>query len=204
MLTLLLHLCSVAGSSQMDRYMWAYDLVTASHPLSSPHIPLSPSCSLPTWIQRLRCKPMRRNCQLCESTCSFERHCKRPHTLPTLTGILICISIMLYLVQSRLLDKVSAMNRSWPVFLAFLIYDWLLSFHREVRFIWNWQSRVTIPSVLYLLIRYMSIINNLLATATMHPMSDKVRNRSFYFLFKHSLFNGYIEVVGFSQITGLG
>ena len=79
------------------------------------------------------------------------------------------------------------MNKFWTIIPALLLYDWILSFDREVKFIWNWQSRFTVPSLLYVLIRYVSIINNLLPIATMFPMSNQVGNISAYLFIAHSL-----------------
>lgn len=60
--------------------------------------------------------------------------------------------------------------------LVLVIYDWLLYFGREVRFIWNWRSRgVTISTLVYTLSRYPFIIKMLLVIMTIYPMLDLVR-----------------------------
>ncbi|KAI1784400.1 hypothetical protein LXA43DRAFT_1101438 [Ganoderma leucocontextum] len=55
---------------------------------------------------------------------------------------------------------------------SILIYDWLLCLGQEVRFIWNWRSKVTSSSLVYALSRYAMLIEFLLAVATAYPMSD--------------------------------
>ena len=56
-----------------------------------------------------------------------------------------------------------------------LIYDWILCFDDEVRFVWKSDSGVTGTSLVYLLSRYMLLIQTLLAVVTAYPMSDLVR-----------------------------
>ncbi|KAI1786610.1 hypothetical protein LXA43DRAFT_1099008 [Ganoderma leucocontextum] len=53
-----------------------------------------------------------------------------------------------------------------------LVYDWLLCFGEEVRFIWNGRSGVTVSWLVYGLSRYALLIQNLLGLATIYPMSD--------------------------------
>ncbi|KAI1784504.1 hypothetical protein LXA43DRAFT_1066686 [Ganoderma leucocontextum] len=53
-----------------------------------------------------------------------------------------------------------------------LVYDWLLCLGQEVIFIWNWQSKVTGPSLVYAFSRYATVIQMLLAFATNYLMSD--------------------------------
>ncbi|KAI1784391.1 hypothetical protein LXA43DRAFT_1101431 [Ganoderma leucocontextum] len=55
---------------------------------------------------------------------------------------------------------------------AILVYDWFLCLGQEVRFIWNWHSKVTSSSLVYALSRYAMLIEALLAVATAYPMSD--------------------------------
>ncbi|KAI1784404.1 hypothetical protein LXA43DRAFT_1123682 [Ganoderma leucocontextum] len=59
---------------------------------------------------------------------------------------------------------------------AILIYDWFLCLGQEVRFIWNWHSKVTSASLVYALSRYAVLIQLLLVIASNYPMSDLVRN----------------------------
>ncbi|KAI1784398.1 hypothetical protein LXA43DRAFT_1123642, partial [Ganoderma leucocontextum] len=57
---------------------------------------------------------------------------------------------------------------------AILVYDWFLCLDQEVRFIWNWRSKVTGSTLVYALSRYALLIYILLAVATNYPMSDLV------------------------------
>ena len=59
-----------------------------------------------------------------------------------------------------------------------LVYDWILCFDDEVRFVWKSDSGVTGTSLVYLLSRYMLLIQTFLAVVTAYPMSDLVRARS--------------------------
>ncbi|KAI1784388.1 hypothetical protein LXA43DRAFT_1042626 [Ganoderma leucocontextum] len=55
---------------------------------------------------------------------------------------------------------------------AILVYDWFLWLDQEVRFIWNWHSKVTSPSLVYALSRYAVLIQLLVTVPTAYPMSD--------------------------------
>ncbi|KAI1782262.1 hypothetical protein LXA43DRAFT_1104450 [Ganoderma leucocontextum] len=55
---------------------------------------------------------------------------------------------------------------------AILIYDWFLCLGQEVRFIWNWHSKVASSSLVYAFSRYAVLIQLLLTVATNYPMSD--------------------------------
>ncbi|KAI0640907.1 hypothetical protein C8Q79DRAFT_421615 [Trametes meyenii] len=55
---------------------------------------------------------------------------------------------------------------------ALLVYDWLLTFDREVRLIWR-QPR-TGASLLYFCTRYMIIVENMVDNITIYPVSDVV------------------------------
>ena len=59
-----------------------------------------------------------------------------------------------------------------------LIYDWILCFDDEVRFVWKSDSGVTGTSLVYLCSRYMLLIQTFLAVVTAYPMSDLVRTHS--------------------------
>ena len=58
---------------------------------------------------------------------------------------------------------------------ALVVYDWCLCLSLEVRFIWEWRSRVTLSSLLYAFSRYGMVIQAILAIASNLPMSDLVR-----------------------------
>ena len=60
--------------------------------------------------------------------------------------------------------------------LALVVYDWLLCFDQEVKYMWNRRSGGTISLLVYAFSRYMSIINFLLGVITIYPMSDLVRD----------------------------
>ncbi|KAI0669085.1 hypothetical protein C8Q78DRAFT_229599 [Trametes maxima] len=53
---------------------------------------------------------------------------------------------------------------------ALLVYDWLLTFDREVRLIWR-RPR-TGASVLYFFTRYIIIVENMVDNITIYPVSD--------------------------------
>ncbi|KAI1786647.1 hypothetical protein LXA43DRAFT_1099039 [Ganoderma leucocontextum] len=55
---------------------------------------------------------------------------------------------------------------------AILVYDWFLCLDQEVRFIWNWRSKLTGPSLVYALSRYAVLTQSLLIVASNYPMSD--------------------------------
>ncbi|KAM5545119.1 hypothetical protein V8D89_001230 [Ganoderma adspersum] len=57
-----------------------------------------------------------------------------------------------------------------------LIYDWILCLDDEVRFVWKSDSGVTGTSLVYLLSRYMLLIQTFLAVVTAYPMSDLLSN----------------------------
>ncbi|KAI1795425.1 hypothetical protein LXA43DRAFT_992745 [Ganoderma leucocontextum] len=59
---------------------------------------------------------------------------------------------------------------------AILVYDWFLCLCQEVRFIWNWHSKVNSSSLVYSFSRYAVLIEALLIVATNYPMPDLVRN----------------------------
>ena len=75
-----------------------------------------------------------------------------------------------------------------------LIYDWLLCFGQEVRFVWSWHCRVTISSLLYVMSRYPLLVQSLLAVATVYPMSDKVRGHTTALRF-NGLISEHVEVM---------
>ncbi|KAI1784403.1 hypothetical protein LXA43DRAFT_1101440 [Ganoderma leucocontextum] len=55
-----------------------------------------------------------------------------------------------------------------------LVYDWFLCLGQEVRFIWNWHSKVTSSLLVYAFSRYAMLAQLLLVVATNYPMSDLV------------------------------
>lgn len=57
---------------------------------------------------------------------------------------------------------------------ALAIYDWLLCVDQEFRFIWNWHSKVTASTLVYVLSRYVMLTSFILAFATIFPMLDIV------------------------------
>lgn len=68
-----------------------------------------------------------------------------------------------------------------------LVYDWLLCFSQEVEYVWNWHSGVTIPSLLYMLGRYSTLVMIFLDVRTINQMSDLVRYLATAFNFDVSL-----------------
>ena len=60
--------------------------------------------------------------------------------------------------------------------IALLVYDWLLCFEQEVKFIWTWRSRgITLASLVYMFSRYSWLMEGLLSVATIYPMSELVK-----------------------------
>lgn len=78
---------------------------------------------------------------------------------------------------------------------ALLVYDWLLCLGQEVNLIWDWPSGIGVFSVLYGLSRYTALIALLVRTATIHSMSDRVRDVSVTSPF-YQLITTHIEVSG--------
>lgn len=158
-----------------------FDCGTSSSRSPPPHILVPIYFSLLFWMQCLKCNLIFKTWNLCKSIWKICRYRKCPNSLCAWTGTSPSLIPMLFLVPSWLLYNVFKINRYWPIILALLAYDWLLSFDREVRFIWNWQSRATVSSLLYVLNRYAPIIDTFLVTTTIYPMSDTVRILFTYF-----------------------
>ena len=60
--------------------------------------------------------------------------------------------------------------------IALLVYDWILCLGKEARFIWGWHARFTATSLVYGFSRYAMLLQYILATTTILPMTDLVRN----------------------------
>ncbi len=64
------------------------------------------------------------------------------------------------------------------MYLAFLVYDWLINLDEEIRCFWNFRKGRTgqpVAALLYCLSRYLSILVEVLELQTASPLSDMVR-----------------------------
>ena len=61
------------------------------------------------------------------------------------------------------------------MWLALLAYDWFLCLGEESRLVWKGFGKITGSSLVYVLSRYMILIQTFLAVMTNYPMSNLVR-----------------------------